>query len=61
MNGTHRDRFSSEHNEALRALHHESGKLVAQYPLNLVGLFDLDAYAHRVDGRLDENALILVP
>lgn len=29
--------------------------------LNLVSLLDLDAYAHRVDGRLDQDALVLVP
>lgn len=28
--------------------------------LNLVGLLDLDADAHGVDGRLDENALVFV-
>lgn len=28
--------------------------------LNFVGLLDLDAYAHRVDGRLYQDALVLV-
>ncbi len=58
--GAHLDWLPPEDYEALRALHHEPRKLVAQYPLNFVCLFDLDAYPYRVDGRLDEDALILV-
>ena len=39
------DGFSPQHDEALRTLHQESGKFVAQDSLDLVGLLDLDTDA----------------
>lgn len=38
----------------------EARELVDEDVLNLVGLLDLDADAHRVDARLDEDPLVLV-
>lgn len=38
----------------------EARKLVDEDVLDLVGLLDLDADAHRVDARLDEDPLVLV-
>lgn len=33
---------------------------MAQYPLDLIGLLDLDAETDGVDGRFDENALVFI-
>lgn len=38
----------------------ESGKLVDEQVLNLIGLLDLDADADGVDARLDQDSLVLV-
>ena len=40
---THLYRLPPQYNKALRALHHEPSELVAQNPLNLIRLLDLDA------------------
>ena len=59
--GSHLDGFSPQHDEALRALHQESGELVAQNTFDLIGLLDLDANADRVHRGLDEHPLIFIP
>lgn len=57
---SHLDGLSPQHDEALRALHQESGKLVAQNTFDLIGLLDLDANANRVHRGLDEHPLIFI-
>lgn len=57
---THLDWFSPQNEEAFGPLLKEARELVDQDVLDLVGLLDLDADAHGVDGRLDEDALVLV-
>lgn len=57
---THLDRFPPQNEEGLGALFQESGELVYQDVLDLVGLLNLDADAHAVDAGLDEDALVLV-
>lgn len=47
-------------NELLSTLHEKAVEFVAQNSLNLIGLFDADAHAGRVHGRLDEAFLALV-
>lgn len=54
------DWFPAQYNEILRSLHHESGELVCEDTLNLVCLLNLDTEPDRVDGRLDEDAFVLV-
>ena len=49
-----------EHEEGLGTLGQEAGELMDKYGLDLVGLLDLDADAHAVDGWLDEHTLVLV-
>lgn len=57
---TYLDRFPPQDEKALCPLLQKPRELVDQDALNLVGLFDLDANAHGVDGRLDQDALVLV-
>lgn len=57
---THLDRFPPQNEEALRPLLQESRELVNQDVFNLVGLLDLDADAHGVDRRLDQDALVFI-
>jgi hypothetical protein len=52
--------FSTQHHEALSALHHEASKLVGENPFNVVRLFDLDAHTNRIDTRLNENPFVFV-
>lgn len=54
------DGLPPQDEETLGSLLQEARELVYQDVLDLVGLLDLDADAHRVDGRLDEHALVLV-
>lgn len=54
------DWFSPQDKECLCSLGQESCELVDEDILNLVGLLDLDADAHTVDTRLDEDLLVLV-
>lgn len=56
----YRNGFPAQHDEALGALHHEARKFVTQNTLDFVCLFDLDAHPYRVDGRLDQHALVLI-
>ena len=57
---THWHRLPSQNYETLRALHHETCKLMAQDSLYLVGLLDLNADSDGVNGWLDVNTFILV-
>jgi hypothetical protein len=53
---THRNSLPPQNNEPLRSHGHEPSKLLAQDPLDLIGLFDADGQPDRVDGRFDEDA-----
>jgi hypothetical protein len=57
---THWHRFPAQDYEVLCSLHHETSELVAQYSLYFICLLYLDAETDRVDGRFDENALVLI-
>lgn len=57
---SYRHGFPPQDEERLGSLRQEARELVDQDMLNLVGLLDLDADAHRVYARLDEDALVLV-
>jgi hypothetical protein len=54
------DGLPPEDEEGLGTLCEESGELVDQDVLNLVGLLDLDADSYAVDAGLNEHALVLV-
>lgn len=54
------NRFPPQDVERLSSLCQESRELVDQNVLDLVCLFDLDAYPHAVDTGLDVHALVLV-
>ena len=54
------DRFSTQNDEILGAHHHKTHELVTKYLLDFVRLLNADADAKRVDGALDENALLFV-
>jgi hypothetical protein len=56
---TYVDRSPAHDDKLLRALHQESREFMAEYLLDLVGLFDLDRHPDRVDRRLDQTAFIL--
>ena len=53
--------FAAEDEEGLSALGQETGELVNEDTLDLVGLLDADADADAVDAGLDEDTLVLVP
>jgi hypothetical protein len=46
MHYTHWDRFPSQDQEVLGALHHEAGEFMTQDAFDFVNLFDLDADAN---------------
>jgi hypothetical protein len=52
--------LASQDEEGFGTLSEEASELVDKNSLNLVCLLDLDADAHTVDTRLDEDLLILV-
>ena len=54
------DGLPPQNEEGLGTLCQESGELVDQDVLNLVGLLDLDADPYAVDAGLDEDTLVLV-
>lgn len=54
------DGLPPEDEKGLGALCQEAGELVHQDVFDLVGLLDLDAYPYAVDGRLDQDTLVLV-
>jgi hypothetical protein len=54
------DRFPSQDDEALRSLLQEPCELVDQDVFDLVCLLDLNAYAHAVDARLNQDSFILI-
>lgn len=56
----HLDRFPPQDEEGLTPLGEETGELVDQNVLDLVRLLDPDADADRVDGRLDQDSLVLI-
>ena len=56
----HLDGLSTQHDEALRSLHQESCKFMAEYPFDLVCLFDFDANADRVDRGLDKDSFVFI-
>jgi hypothetical protein len=60
MRTTHLNRLPPQHKESLRPLRQEPRKLMHQDMLNLVRLLDLDADAHTVDARFDEDTLVFV-
>lgn len=55
------DRLPPKDDKILRPPHHEPHELVAEQLLNLVCLLDGNRDPDRVDGRLDEHPLLLVP
>ena len=55
------DLLPPENEEVLGPPHHEAGELVAEKPLDVVCLLDCDGDSHRIDARLYENFLSLVP
>ena len=57
---SHLDGLPPEDEEGLGALCQEAGKLVDQNMLDLIRLFDLDAYAHAVDAGFDQDSFIFI-
>lgn len=55
------DRFPPQNEEGLSSLCQKPLEFVYKDVFDLVGLLDLDAYAHTVDRRFDEHTLVLVP
>lgn len=53
-------RFASQNEEGFGSLSQESGELVYQDILNLIGLFYPDANSHTVDARFYEDLLVLI-
>lgn len=54
------DSLSPQYKERFCSLRQKSRKLVYQYILNLVSLFDLDADPHAVDARLNKDFLVFI-
>jgi len=53
--------LATKYDKIIRSHHQESRELVHEYAFNVIGLFDGDRYAHRVDRRLDQYTFFLIP
>src|SRR5271170_8288146 len=57
---TYRNRFPSQDDKTLCPSSEESSQFMSEDTFNFIRLFDFDAYADRVDGRLDKHLFVLI-
>lgn len=60
MSTSYLDRLASQNDEAFSTLGQKAHELLGEDLLKLISLLDADTNAHRVDGTLNENLLLLV-
>lgn len=59
--GSYRHRFPSQNNKILCSSGKESCQLMCENPFNVISLFDFNTDSNCVDGRFNEDLLILIP
>ena len=58
--GAYRNRFPSQDDKTLCPSSEESSQFMSEDTFNFIRLFDFDANADRVDGRLDKHLFVLI-